>query len=144
MNDLERFRQEVAVRDAVGQTVQRGVERARLGMAAEQRRACRRERPLVGLEIGEDVPEVSRVERLAESEQHTRAARFTLHLPDSGEIGFAVQHRRRRRHVDLAVRRAGRPGSGVVHPLGAGGDAGGKTRDCGPEGAADMSAHTRH
>src|SRR6185295_16972493 len=74
MNDLERFRQQIAVGNSVRETVQRRVEGTRLAMLAEKLRACRRERSLFRLEIGENVSEISRIGRLTQSEERARRA----------------------------------------------------------------------
>jgi hypothetical protein len=83
--------------------------------------AGRRQWPFIGLEIGEDIPKISRVGRLPQPEQAARRPGLGLDLPDSGKIGLAVQAGNRRGHVHLAIRRSRSPRHRLVQPLGFGG-----------------------
>src|SRR4029453_15011949 len=105
MHGVERRGQQIAVRNAVGKTVQRRVERSRLGVLAQSLDAERCERPLFWFEVRQDVAEIPRVERLTQAEEPVRSAWVALHLPDAREIRFAVHLRNGPPHVDLAVLR---------------------------------------
>src|SRR5687767_2248048 len=95
VNDLERLRQKVALRNAVGETVERRVERAQSRVLTQALGTVWRERFLTRLEVGQDVAEVLRVERLADAEETARWTRVARHLPDAREIRLAIQSWRR-------------------------------------------------
>ncbi len=71
-----------------------------------------RKRLLAGLEIGEDVAKIFRIDGFAQAEQAAWRAGLALRLPDPGEVGLAVYAGNRPVIFTLPSGVRGAPGSG--------------------------------